>query len=199
MQRSWQFQIWLLKCVLQIYWTSLSPVGAVHYPFTATKAGHTKVESLKNCAIWWRSGRAALASETLEGMGSWNASTEHFCAWSKKVRKSPGSATITNLPLWKTEAMGPTSRLFGRSIPSTNEATKLTHNLLTMGREVRLPAELVFRSTGSYRDEEVTSYGEYVDVLRSRMQHAHEIARKHLNSAAKRSKEIYDTKSLVNK
>ena len=45
----------------------------------------------------------------------------------------------------------------------------------------------------------MTSYGEYVDVLRSRMQHAHEIARKHLNSAAKRSKEIYDTKIAVNK
>ena len=89
--------------------------------------------------------------------------------------------------------------LAGAYRATPNEATKLTPNLLTMGREVRLPAELVFGSTGSYRDEEVTSYGKYVDVLRSRMQHAHEIARKHLSSAAKRSKEIYDTKIAVNK
>ena len=52
----------------------------------------------------------------------------------------------------------------------------MTPNLLTMGREVRLPAELLFGSTGPQQGE-ITSYGEYVDLLRSRMQHAHEVAR----------------------
>ena len=84
-----------------------------------------------------------------------------------------------------------------RSTP--NESTKLTPNLLMMGREVRLPAELVFGSIGTYQDQEITSYGEYVDFLRTRMQHAHDVARKHLDSAAKRSSEIYNTKVAVNK
>ena len=84
-----------------------------------------------------------------------------------------------------------------RSTP--NESTRLTPNLLMMGREVRLPAELVFGSIGTYQDQEITSYGEYVDFLRTRMQHAHDVARKHLDSAAKRSSEIYNTKVAVNK
>ena len=70
----------------------------------------------------------------------------------------------------------------------------MTQNLLTMGREVRLPGELVFGSTNLYDGEDITTYGEYVDVLRARMQHAHEVARKHMSSAAKRSKDLYDTR-----
>ena len=80
-----------------------------------------------------------------------------------------------------------------------NEATRMTPNLLTMGREVRLPGELVFGSTNTYDGEEITTYGEYVDVLRARMQHAHEVARKHMSSAAKRSKDLYDTKVAFNR
>ena len=68
-----------------------------------------------------------------------------------------------------------------------------------MGREVRLPAELVFGSIENYQNQEITSYGEYVDSLRERMQHAHDVARKHLDHAAQRSRDIYDTKVLVNK
>ena len=78
-------------------------------------------------------------------------------------------------------------------------STRLTPNLLTMGREVRLPAELLFGSTGTQNGEEITSYGEYVDLLRSRMQHAHEVARKYLATATKRSKDSYDVKMAVNK
>ena len=62
-----------------------------------------------------------------------------------------------------------------------------------MGREVTLPAELVFKSTNTL-DEEITSYGDYVDSLRTRIQHAHEIARKHMSTAAKRSKDLYNAK-----
>ena len=68
-----------------------------------------------------------------------------------------------------------------------------------MGREVRLPAELVFGSIGTYQNQEVTSYGDYVDCLRERMQHAHDVARKQLDSAAHRSREIYNAKGLLNK
>lgn len=89
--------------------------------------------------------------------------------------------------------------LAGAYRATPNESTKLTPNLLMMGRETRLPAELVFGSIGSYQMQEVTSYGDYVDELRSHMQHAHEVARKHLDAAAKRSSEIYDTKVAVNR
>ena len=37
-----------------------------------------------------------------------------------------------------------------------NESTGMTPHLLTIGREVRLPAELVFESTNT-TDEEITS------------------------------------------
>ena len=89
--------------------------------------------------------------------------------------------------------------LAGAYRASPHESTKLTPNLLTLGREVRLPAELIFGSVEAYQGDEITSYGEYVDTLRSRIQHAHEVARKHLDSAAKRSKEIYDTLVSVNR
>ena len=84
--------------------------------------------------------------------------------------------------------------LAGAYRATPNESTRLTPNLLTMGREVRLPAELVFGSTNTYDGEDITSYGDYVDILRARMQHAHEIARKYMSTAAQRSKELYDTK-----
>lgn len=88
--------------------------------------------------------------------------------------------------------------LAGAYRATPHEATKMTPNLLTMGREVRLPAELLFGSTCSPQEDEITSYGEYVDTLRSRMQHAHEVARKYLASSAKRSKDRYDVKAAVN-
>ena len=84
--------------------------------------------------------------------------------------------------------------LAGAYRATPNESTKLTPNLLTMGREVRLPGELVFGSTNTYDGEEITTYGEFVDVLRARMQHAHDVARKYISAAAKRSKELYDAK-----
>ena len=84
--------------------------------------------------------------------------------------------------------------LAGAYRATPHEATKMMPNLLTMGREVRLPAELVFKSTNSFDGEDITSYGDFVDVLRARMQYAHEITRTYMSSAAKRSKDLYDTK-----
>lgn len=83
-----------------------------------------------------------------------------------------------------------------RSTPQ--ESTGLTPNLLMLGREVRLPAELMY---GSQCNEnwETQSYGQYVEHLRNKMQHAHEVARKHLASSAKRQAEIYDSKLSVYK
>ena len=80
-----------------------------------------------------------------------------------------------------------------------NESTKMTPHLLTIGREVRLPAELVFGSTISSNGEKITSYGDYVDTLRTKIQRAHEIARNHMSASAKRSKDLYDSKVAFNK
>ena len=79
---------------------------------------------------------------------------------------------------------------------SPSESTHLTPNLLFLGREVRLPAELMYggQSTAS---NEYHSYGEYVEHLKVRMQHAHEVARKHLHTSAKRQAAIYDSKLSV--
>ncbi|MCG8045846.1 MAG: RNase H-like domain-containing protein [Candidatus Thiodiazotropha endolucinida] len=76
-----------------------------------------------------------------------------------------------------------------RSTP--NESTQLTPNLLMLGREVRLPAELLHGDTIGSRDE-ITSYGDYVDQLRDRMQTAHQVARKNIGKAASVQKDRYD-------
>ena len=75
---------------------------------------------------------------------------------------------------------------------SPHESTGLTPNLLMLGREVRLPAELMYGSQNLSSDN-ITSYGQYVDKLRDSIQHAHSIARKHLAANAKRQAEIYDS------
>ena len=89
--------------------------------------------------------------------------------------------------------------LAGAYRATPNESTKMTPNLLTMGREVRLPCELIFGSTNGYDGEDITTYGDYVDILRARMQHAHEVARKYMSAAAKRSKELYDSKVVFHR
>ena len=61
--------------------------------------------------------------------------------------------------------------LAGAYRATPNEVTKMTPNFLTMGREVRQPAELVFGSTNSFDGEDITLYGDFVDVLRARMQY----------------------------
>ena len=80
---------------------------------------------------------------------------------------------------------------------TVNETTGFTPNFLMLGREVKLPGEIVFGSTTADGQELVTSYGSYVDQLRERMQRAHRIAREHLGSSAKRHKDMYDGKTLL--
>ena len=46
----------------------------------------------------------------------------------------------------------------------------------------------------STQDGKITSFGDYVDRLRSRMQHAHDVARDHMHVPAQRRKELYDGK-----
>ena len=89
--------------------------------------------------------------------------------------------------------------LAGAYRATPNESTRMTPNLLSIGREIRLPGELVFESNNSYDGEEITSYGEYVDILKCRLQHAHELARKYMGVSSKRSKELYDSRVSFHK
>ena len=88
--------------------------------------------------------------------------------------------------------------LAGTYRTTPTESTGMTPHLLTIGREVRLPAGLVFGSTNT-SDEEITSYGSYVDTLRARIQHAHDITRKHMSAAAKRSLDLNDSKAAFHR
>ena len=76
---------------------------------------------------------------------------------------------------------------------TVQEATGLTPNLLMLGREVRLPAEVMFGSGTNQIEEQITTYGDYVERLKSHMQRAHDVARKNLaNKTAVSQKEAYD-------
>lgn len=79
-----------------------------------------------------------------------------------------------------------------RSTPSAS--TKFTPNMLMLGREVRIPAELISDRSLSSDSHRITSYGEYVSWLRKRMEAAHDIAREHLENASRRHKYAYDTR-----
>jgi transposase InsO family protein len=76
-----------------------------------------------------------------------------------------------------------------RATPSAT--TGLTPNVIMLGREVRLPAELVYNCSSA---ENLTSYGDYVDILRERMKRAHEVTREHTKTAVQRQKDSYDTR-----
>lgn len=52
----------------------------------------------------------------------------------------------------------------------------------------------MFRNHNSFDRHEISSSGDYVYIHRAKIQHAYEIARKHMSSVVKRSKEIYDPK-----
>ena len=79
-----------------------------------------------------------------------------------------------------------------------HESTTLTPNMLMLGREVRMPYEVILNNTTSQR-EPITSYGEYVSQLRSKLNKSHEVARKHLQNTAVKQKKRYDAKCVVNK
>ena len=75
-----------------------------------------------------------------------------------------------------------------------NSSSEFTHNMLMLGREVRIPAKLRCGRACDSEGQPVNSYGEYVNWLRDRLQAAHDIAREYLENAAKRHKFAYDTK-----
>ena len=86
--------------------------------------------------------------------------------------------------------------LAGAYRASVHETTGFTPNLLMLGREVRLPAQILYSSC---TNDEFVSYSHYVEELKSRMEAAHNVARQHLGKAAQRQKDAYDAKSILHK
>ena len=75
---------------------------------------------------------------------------------------------------------------------SPNETTKLTPNMLCMGREVRMPANIQFRDNTGEPGGTEGSLCSQVMEMRERMRHAHEVAREHIGISARRNKDMYD-------
>ena len=86
--------------------------------------------------------------------------------------------------------------LAGAYRATIHESTCYTPNMLMMGREVRMPAHLIFSCPAT--DDTISSYGEYVENLKDKMRKAHELARAHLGKAARRQKDSYDGKCVLN-
>lgn len=66
------------------------------------------------------------------------------------------------------------------------------------GRDFRMPYEATHHPVAS-NGEEVSSYGEFVEEIRSNLYEAHEICRRHLKHAAQRQKDIYNAKMLIHR
>ena len=86
--------------------------------------------------------------------------------------------------------------LAGAYRATVHDSTGMTPNLLMLGREVRLPSEIMYRDH-KVDDVDNTTYGDYVNQLREKMRHAHEVAQKHLKTAAQKHKESYDVKLVI--
>ena len=74
---------------------------------------------------------------------------------------------------------------------SRHESTGYTPNMLTLGTEVRAPADIVY---GSLDEPSTETYDDYVESMRQRMMTAYEEARVALRRAAERNKRYYDVR-----
>ncbi|CAC5397555.1 unnamed protein product [Mytilus coruscus] len=86
--------------------------------------------------------------------------------------------------------------LAGAYRATTNESTTLTPKPMLLGREIRLPHEILKGGIPlTHIKENSSNYGEHVQNLRNSLQKAHKVARAHLQVNAKRRKDYYDKKS----
>ncbi|XP_053405067.1 uncharacterized protein LOC128558864 [Mercenaria mercenaria] len=84
---------------------------------------------------------------------------------------------------------------FSRAYRATaNESTKMSQNLQSLGREIRLPADLVYGHQPNTSPTDVPPFCDWVEGLRYRMLQAHEVARRYLHLSAKRSKVLYNAR-----
>ena len=76
-----------------------------------------------------------------------------------------------------------------------HDSTELLPNLMMLGRETRMLAEVTCSQHTHGANE---TYGEYVHNLKERLHHAHDVARNHLHDSAKRQKQIYNARVKAN-
>ena len=76
-----------------------------------------------------------------------------------------------------------------------HESTGLLPNLMMLGKEARMPAEVM---CGQHTQKASGTYGQYVQKLTERLQHAHDVARSHLHDLAKRQKQMYNATVKAN-
>ncbi|KAH3831633.1 hypothetical protein DPMN_104903 [Dreissena polymorpha] len=73
-----------------------------------------------------------------------------------------------------------------------NRSTGFTANMLMLGREVNIPAQLMFPHVSARRED----HAEYVSTLIENIQQAHDTARRTLKTSMKRMKRNYDLRVL---
>jgi transposase InsO family protein len=73
---------------------------------------------------------------------------------------------------------------------SVQESTKMTPNLIMLGKETRLPADILYDKIEDTQEQ--LNVGEYTENLRVTLTKAHKIARKHLEKAYNRQKDQYN-------
>ena len=85
--------------------------------------------------------------------------------------------------------------LAGAYQATIHKSTGLTPNVMRLGRENHIPAEVVF---GQHTHKANATYGDFMWKLKEQMQDAHDVAQKNMNNAAKRQKELYDARIHAN-
>ena len=78
---------------------------------------------------------------------------------------------------------------------SKHESTGYSPNMLTLGREVRMPADIIFSATDEAPTE---SYDTFVETTRDRITEAYREVRIALRRAAERNKKYYDIRVRPN-
>jgi transposase InsO family protein len=81
-----------------------------------------------------------------------------------------------------------------RAMP--NRSTGFSPNMMMLGREVHHPPDLIFGFPGS--PTPVVSEGDYVKLLREKLEYIHQVARKHLGVSMLRRKKDYDIHLRIN-
>ncbi|KAK3108916.1 hypothetical protein FSP39_018571 [Pinctada imbricata] len=71
------------------------------------------------------------------------------------------------------------------------ETTQQSPFFLMFGREPRLPVDVVF---GTNQSSPKTSLNDYIESLRSKLQHSYDLAQEHIKKAQTRQKKTYDIK-----
>jgi hypothetical protein len=82
--------------------------------------------------------------------------------------------------------------LAGAYRATPHESTSLSPNLMSIGREIRMPSDIIFGHDGT--EPGVENPGDFTINLRAKMARAHQVARRHLGNHAARNKTLYDAK-----